>query len=152
MEPEVDTLTIGANEVKNMLSAVCKESFGQENNGGFRDLCAGLEVALQMFKEKGVAIALLRMEFFADAIGIDEVILCDGMPSNYNVEGIWAVIYAALTPRQHPFGPDPLRVRSLSIGYQVHPSLTYDGEHDNGLPMSMDRPYDPAKTKDMAKR
>lgn len=145
------TLSFDEAKVRQHLEGVLAECF-KMYKGQFREVCLGFEVALKELAEKGVYLKLLQLDFYQDAIKIGAVELLSEQPSAYHLDAVWAVIYACLTPRHTPFGGDPLRVRSLEIGHGMSPRITYDADFDNGLPMSLDRPYDPEKVKGATKR
>lgn len=116
------------------------------SGGSFRDVCVGLEVAMaQQEDRKDWWIIKLVLGFENGAVKVEDVQIAEKQPPNYNVRGIWAVLYSMCMPRLTPFDKDPLRIRRISISYGDNPVVEYDRLQDIGLPLSLDRPYDAEK-------
>ena len=129
-------------EATEYLKAAVQESF-QDAKGQTQQVCLGIECALLCLQDKGFALDELELEFFKDGMRVRDARFLSEVPGDYQITGVWAVIYSCLMPRFSPFGKDPMRIVSLEVGYGLAPRLTFDIDHDNGLPMALDRPYAP---------
>ena len=131
-------------QAKDFLASVMKEC-EQEYAGSFRELCVGIEAGLQDLMMKKIFVSRLKFDFHSKGVILSELECVHEKPENYTIVGMWTVIYACVTPRYTPFGPDPLRVTSLEVGYDMDPKVTYDASFDNGLPLALNRAYEPEK-------
>jgi len=138
-------------EVKNFLNTVISEC-RQEYKDSYREVCIGLEAAMLSLHEEGTSVLRIAFDYHKDGISVAEVELTDSPPSDYTLVGVWTVLYSTVMPRFTAFGPEPLRVSRLEIGYGIEPRVTYDTTYDIGLPLALNRPYSPDKLKVNMKR
>lgn len=131
-------------ELDSFLNDVASEC-AKEHGGSYREVCIGLESALKELAEnRSTAVSHLRINYYREGLRC-EVLGVFEPPKDYILDGLWTVLYGSVMPRFTPFGPEPMRVSSLEIGYGLDPKVTYDSSHENGLPMAMNRPYDAMK-------
>lgn len=125
----------------------CIQDCAKEYQGSYREICIGIEAMCQELKDNGVFVTRFALDFYQDGFQVSGVEVAEKKPENFNLEGMWTVLYSAVCPRYTPFGPDPLRVSRLEVGYGMDPRVSYDSTHDNGLPMAFNRRYNPDKLK-----
>lgn len=113
----------------------------KELGGGFRTTCLGVEMGLRLASEKlEKNITGFRIEFQNEAFSVSSVEFGEEAPQT---EGVWAAIYALACPRYTPFGGDPLRIKSITMGFGKNPSIEYDAKYDCGVPLALNRDYNP---------